>query len=611
MAANAVQGMVDPTTCGPGGDLFALVHRPGDGAPDALNASGRGGSGLDAAALRSAGHDRVPRRSPAAVTAPGCVDGWLALARRHGTRPLAGSARPGHPPGRGRLPGVGGPGRRSGAAPAGWSPPRPRPPSCTREGGPPGQANCSAALASPPPCGPSAAEGREALYAGAVGGAITAASGGNLTAADLAREHADWVEPIGIEVFSHRLWTIPPNSQGYLTGAAAWLLEQCGPPGDPASPAFHHAVVECYRAVAGEGDPLVADPGHSPLPAGRLLDPERLRPLVATLRPDRAVRRPPARPEPGGTAYLAVLDAAGMGVSLIQSNFTGIGSGLSAGGTGVWLHNRGACFSLEPGHPNEAAPGKRPRHTLSPTLWTRDGRLSLLLGTRGGYQQPQYLLQMAALLFVAGLGPAAAQAQPRWHMEEARPTARLSRPRGIPDVGRSRRRASPAGPRAYRGPRPRGRLGAGVGRFRRGRRNPRRRRRPRAWRRPARPPTDGRTAAPSPSGPLTAGATAGATANCRRASSARSRETRPSQAKATAAPQQHDGGDHPGDPSLRAAGDGPGVVEQRLAPPFVQHGQVVGVRSGQVAGALHAGHVVGEVARPAVAELGLPQDGVG
>ncbi len=85
----------------------------------------------------------------------------------------------------------------------------------------------------------------------------------------------------------------------------------------------------------------------------------------------------------------------------------------------MWLHNRGACFTLEPGHPNEAAPGKRPRHTLSPTLWTRDGRLALLLGTRGGYQQPQYLLQMAALLFVAGLGPAAAQAQPRWHIEEA------------------------------------------------------------------------------------------------------------------------------------------------------------------------------------------------
>ena len=97
-----------------------------------------------------------------------------------------------------------------------------------------------------------------------------------------------------------RLWTIPPNSQGYLTGAAAWLLEQFGPPPDPGSPAFHHAVIECYRAVAAEGDRLVADPGSLPLPAARLLDPRRLRPLLGHPPPDRAARRPPARPLAGG-----------------------------------------------------------------------------------------------------------------------------------------------------------------------------------------------------------------------------------------------------------------------------------------------------------------------
>ena len=420
IAANAVQGMVDPTTCGPGGDLFALVHRPDHPAPEALNASGRAGSSLDATRLRAAGHDRLPPRSSAAVTAPGCVDGWLALAGRHGTLPLEALLGPAI---------------------------------CLGEEGFPVSADLAAALTRlhdalraqpsaaelypegrPPRPGEVlrrpllaatlravAAEGRRALYGGPVGAAITTATEGMLTAPDLAREHAEWVEPIGIEVFSHRLWTVPPNSQGYLTGAAAWLLEHLAPPRDPDAAAFHHAVIECYRAVAAEADHLVADPAHLPLPAGRLLDPERLRPLLATLRPDRVVLRPAARPAPGGTAYLAVLDAAGMGVSLIQSNFMGIGSGLCAGATGVWLHNRGAGFSLEPGHPNEAAPGKRPRHTLSPTVWTREGRLALLLGTRGGHQQPQYLLQMAALIFLAGLEPAAAQAQPRWHMEQPAP----------------------------------------------------------------------------------------------------------------------------------------------------------------------------------------------
>lgn len=417
VAANAVQGMVDPTTCGPGGDLFALVHRPGEATPDALNASGRGGSGLDAASLRGAGHDQFPLRSPAAVTTPGCVDGWLALLGRHGTRPLPALLAPAIRLGDEGFPVSG----DLAAALERLEPVIATQPSADElypEGRPPrpGEVLHRPRLAAT--LRAVAAAGREALYSGPAGAEIVAATGGILSAADLARDHAAWVEPIGIDVFSQRLWTIPPNSQGYLTGAAAWLLEQFGPPGDPASPAFHHAVIECYRAVAAEADHLVADPGHLPLAAGRLLDPERLRPLLATLRPDRAARRPPAVPLGGGTAYMTVLDAAGMGVSLIQSNFSGIGSGLSAGGTGVWLHNRGACFTLRPGHPNEAGPGKRPRHTLSPTLWTRDGRLSLLLGTRGGYQQPQYLLQMAALLFAAGLSPAAAQAQPRWHIEE-------------------------------------------------------------------------------------------------------------------------------------------------------------------------------------------------
>lgn len=418
VAANAVQGMVDPTTCGPGGDLFALVHRPGDATPSALNSSGRGGSGLDAAALRAAGHERFPQRSAAAVTAPGCVDGWLALLERHGSRPLADLLAPAV-----RLGEEGFPVSADLAAALERLEPLIAAQPSADELYPAGRPPRAGELLRRPRLAATlravAEAGREAFYNGAVGAAITTATGAVLSAADLDREHSAWVEPIGIDVFSHRLWTVPPNSQGYLTGAAAWLLEQLGPPDDPQSPAFHHAVIESYRAVAGEADHLVADPGHLPLPAGRLLDPERLRPLLASIRSDRAAPRPPAVALRGGTAYLTVLDAAGMGVSLIQSNFSGIGSGLSAGGTGVWLHNRGACFTLEPGHPNEAGPGKRPRHTLSPTLWTRGGRLALLLGTRGGYQQPQYLLQMAALVFAAGLSPAAAQAQPRWHIEEA------------------------------------------------------------------------------------------------------------------------------------------------------------------------------------------------
>jgi gamma-glutamyltranspeptidase/glutathione hydrolase len=110
-----------------------------------------------------------------------------------------------------------------------------------------------------------------------------------------------------------------------------------------------------------------------------------------------------------------------MGLSFIQSNFMGFGSGIGAGRAGFFLHNRGAGFDLRPGHPNRLAPGKRPLHTLSPTLWTEGDRLACLLGTRGGDYQPQLLLQAAAHLFFCGMDPATVQSRPRWVLDDFGP----------------------------------------------------------------------------------------------------------------------------------------------------------------------------------------------
>ena len=417
IAANAVLGMVLPTTCGIGGDLFAVVHSPGMTRPDVLNASGRGGSGLDAAALRAAGHTEMPLYQPASVTVPGCVDGWTALSQRHGRLPLTETLAPAIALGFDgfaaspelsssleRLHGVIGQQQSAPTLYPGGAPPAPdailyRP-----------------ALASV--LARIARDGRDALYSGDVAAAIVDATEGVLTASDLESNRADWVEPIGTDVFGLTGWTVPPNSQGYLTLATAWLLERYGVPDDPEDPAFHHAVIEAYRAVAWELGTLVADPAHVPLPSHKLLSPERLAPRIGRFDPDSVTPWPDPSPNPGGTAFLCVIDTEGMGVSLIQSNFHGIGVRLSAGKTGIWLHNRGAGFCVEQGHPNEAGPGKRPLHTLSPTLWTRpDGSLAMLLGTRGGHQQPQYLLQIIALLRHAGIDPNAAQRFPRWEMD--------------------------------------------------------------------------------------------------------------------------------------------------------------------------------------------------
>ena len=146
-----------------------------------------------------------------------------------------------------------------------------------------------------------------------------------------------------------------------------------------------------------------------------LLADDRLADIAGAIEPT-AGRYPPPSPKPGGTAYLCVVDSDGTGVSLIQSNFHGLGSLIGTTDSGFLLHNRGAGACLDSGHPNELSPGKRPLHTLSPTIWSTDGNLWMVLGTRGGDQQPQLLAQIAAHLS-AGDAPWVAQARPRWRTE--------------------------------------------------------------------------------------------------------------------------------------------------------------------------------------------------
>lgn len=420
VAANAVLGMVLPTTCGIGGDLFAMVHRPGMDRPDVLNASGRAGSGVDASRLRDAGRTTLDLRSADTVTVPGCVDGWEALLARHGTRPLAALLEPAIALGEhgfevspelsgdlGRIEAF--VAHQAGAA------------SLYPNGSIPGPGDVITRRDLAGTLSAIARDGRDAFYRGRVAEAIIDATGGILTADDLASNQPDWVGAIGARVFGLDGWTVPPNSQGYLTIAAALLLEALDPPDDPGDPAFHHAVIEAYRAVAWERDDLVADPGYAPLDPAGLLDRQRILERLPHLSPEGVARWPSPRPAPGGTAYFCAVDADGMAVSMIQSNFTGIGSGIVAGTTGVFLHNRGGGFNLVPGHPNELGAGKRPLHTLSPTLWTRDGTPAMVLGTRGGHQQPQYLAQVLAHLFIGGMNVGEAQAAPRWHADAVDP----------------------------------------------------------------------------------------------------------------------------------------------------------------------------------------------
>ncbi len=410
VAANAVQGVVAPETCGVGGDLFALVHRSGEAAPTALNASGRAGSGVDPNALRSVGHSTIPPFDPATVTVPGCVDGWIALSTRFGTMPLADVLAPAIELAEGgfaasaelRLAFT-----RRAKQLAAHAPEFYRPGTSTVHRG---------ALAAT--LHQIAEAGRGGFYGGQAGSAIAQVIP-NITIDDLAVEQAEWVEPISADVYGRTGWTIPPNSQGYLTLASSWVFSETHPPVDPDDPEYLHLQIEAYRSVAWERDDLVTDPRRSPLPPDQLAAPDRLRDRAGQIDRTHVGTWPRPRPAPGGTAYLCFVDRDGMAVSLIQSNYMGIGSGIAAPGAGFFLHNRGAGFNLIEGHPNELSPGARPLHTLSPTLWTRNGTLDTVLGTRGGQYQPQLLLQVAAASLLIGDDPETALRRPRWVLDGA------------------------------------------------------------------------------------------------------------------------------------------------------------------------------------------------
>ena len=420
IAVNAVLGVVMPDTCGPGGDLFALIHSPGDGSPTALNASGRAGSGVTGDLMRDSGLGEIPPRSPWSITVPGCVDGWEALADKYGTLPLAqlldpaiGCARHGFPVSDELASALARLQRLIGDQPS------------SKPFFPEGRAAAAGSTIKRQRFGDTleaiAEGGRAGFYEGQVAEGMIEASEGAITREDLARRQAEWISPIAKRIFGRSAWTVPPNSQGYLTLATLWIFENLDPPDDPNDPLYQHLLIEAYRSVAWEREDTAVDQDHMPMTADQLLADDRLAERAASIDPEHAGRWPMPRRVPAGTAFMTVRDKSGMGISLIQSNFQGIGSGRSAGSTGVFLHNRGAGFNLIPGHPNEYAPTKRPLHTLSPTLWTSASDLDLLLGTRGGDHQPQFLAQYGASFYHAGNCSDDSQLLPRWSMKQPQP----------------------------------------------------------------------------------------------------------------------------------------------------------------------------------------------
>jgi gamma-glutamyltranspeptidase/glutathione hydrolase len=262
----------------------------------------------------------------------------------------------------------------------------------------------------------------EAFYRGEVAEAMVAfakATGGALTLEDLAGYRPEWVETISQDHAGHTLHEIPPNGQGIAALIALRILDHLDLRAHGVdSVAGQHLQIEAMKLAFADTYRYVGDPGSMRVRVEDLLSPGYLAERARLIDPRRAQDFGCGNPVKGGTIYLTAADERGMMVSFIQSNYMGFGSGLVLPGYGVSLQNRGHCFTLEPGHANQVAPGKRPFHTIIPAFLMKDGAPQMSFGVMGGNMQPQGHVQTLVRMLDFGQQPQAACDAPRWRFNE-------------------------------------------------------------------------------------------------------------------------------------------------------------------------------------------------
>ncbi len=407
IAANATTGVMEPTGSGVGGDLFALVYLAKEDKLYGLNASGWSPKGMTVDFVRSKGvGDKLPQRGPLTVTVPGVVAGWSALQKRFGSLPLSTSLAPailyaeqGFP----LMEVTAGLWARSEKMLS-------EHPNSRSTFLVDGRAPAQGQIFRNPDLSRSlrriAEQGRDGYYQGPTAQAIVdivREQGGAMALEDLAEFQPEWVQPIQT---SYRGWTvseIPPNSQGIAALEMLNILERF----PLAEWGFHstrtlHAMIEAKKLAYADLLRYVGDPRSTKVPVGELLGKESAARRAAGIDAQQAA----CKVEPtqlasvtdaqgSDTIYLTVVDGEGNIVSLIQSNYSGFGSGLVPKNAGFMLHNRGALFTLEPGQPNTLAPRKRPLHTIIPGFLQK-GDVRIGFGIMGGWNQAQAHAQFVA-----------------------------------------------------------------------------------------------------------------------------------------------------------------------------------------------------------------------
>ncbi len=437
IAANATLGLVEPTGNGIGGDLFAIVWDAKTEKLYGLNASGRSPYDLTLDYFKKNGYTSIPAYGPLPVSVPGAVDGWFELHNKFGSlemteilQPAIDYANNGFPvseliawymeQGAKNLQKF--PGFKEVYMPNGRTP---------RKGEifkNPALANTLSQIAD---------GGRDAFYKGDIARTIASyfkQMGGFLSEKDLADHSSEWVEPVSVNYRGYDVWELPPNGQGIAALQMLQILEQY----DIKSMGFGskeyiHTFTEAKKLAFEDRAKFYADMDFYKTPVEWLISDEYAKERNQLIDPEKAGNSYPAgKLRDGDTIYLTVADKDGNMVSLIQSNYRGMGSGMTPPGLGFIFQDRGELFSLTEGHANVFEPHKRPFHTIIPSFITKDGKPWVSFGLMGGATQPQGHAQIVINLIDFGMNLQEAGDAPRiLHTGSSQPTDEVMTDGGV------------------------------------------------------------------------------------------------------------------------------------------------------------------------------------
>ncbi len=430
IAANAALGLMEPTGCGIGGDLFAIVWDASKQELTGLNASGRSPQSLGLQYFRDQGLDRVPPRGPLPVSVPGTVDGWFELHGKYGRLPMNDVLAPAISYATNGFP-------VSEYIAYGWARnaeylkdypgfaatfmPDGKPPEKGQLFKNPRLANTYQTIAN---------EGRDAFYKGDIARKIDSymtEQGGFLRYEDLAAHESEWVTPVSTNYRGYDVYELPPNGQGIAALQILNILEGFDIKGLGFGTAeYIHTFVEAKKLAFEDRAKFYADMDFVDVPVDTLISKEYAEERRKLIDSDKAAMSYSAGDvalEAGDTIYLTVADKDGNMVSLIQSNYRGMGSGMTPGDLGFVLQDRGELFSLTEGHANVIEPGKRPFHTIIPAFIMKDGKPWISFGLMGGAMQPQGHAQIVINMIDFGMDlQAAGDAARLNHRGSSQPT---------------------------------------------------------------------------------------------------------------------------------------------------------------------------------------------